>query len=117
MFLAWLPIIGPLIDGLVSIFKAKEDTKVKLDTNDVEVIKARATLIATLKDDVMLRLSRDLILLPTSVWTFLIVWDKIVAKPYPHLIWGVTPIDSGTGIEFLPMAVLAFLFGLSWRGK
>lgn len=111
----WIPIIGPIIDGIVSIFGKFEDTqlgKLKID-GDVAITQVNASrdTLRDFKDDIGVRLARDIILFPTSVWTGLIVWDKIVAIRFPDLVWSVSPLSTETGLAMLPYAVLTFLFG------
>jgi len=109
----WLPIIGPVIDGIVSVVKGFQDTKVKLDTNDLEEVKARMALLAALKDDIGIRLARDIVMFPVALWTALISWDTIVALRFPSLVYHVAPYPPS--LSYLPYAVLAFLFGLQMR--
>lgn len=112
----WLPIVGPIIDGIVSIFNKKADTtvanrQIDADVRKAEITSSTQTLIA-FKDDINIRISRDIIIFPVCVWTGLIVWDKIVAIPFPYLVWGVLPLTEATGLAFLPYAVMTFLFGV-----
>lgn len=112
--LGWIPIIGPIIDGIVSVIKGHQDVVIKKDTNDVEEIKARLQLLAALKDDIGVRLSRDLIMFPVAVWCAIATWDTIVAREHPHLMYVVEKFPPGP-LEYLPLAVLGFLFGLQIR--
>ena len=112
----WLPILGPIIEGVVSIFNKKADTtvanrQIDADVRKSEIASSTQTLIA-FKDDINIRITRDIILFPVSVWTSLIVWDKIVAKKFPDLVWGVLPLTEASGLAFLPYAVMTFLFGI-----
>ena len=58
-----IPFIGPILEFFIKpLFDwlgKKEDTKVKLDSNDVEVINARVQAIIATKDDPGIRLARD----------------------------------------------------------
>ena len=113
--LSWIPVLGPIIQGIVSIFSKvqdKEIVKYKVDgTVDIEAMRASASTIHDLKDDIGVRLSRDLIMFPGSVWCSLYLWDKIVAHHYPTLVWNVASLDGPLAI--LPMALLTFFFGLA----
>ncbi len=111
----WIPIIGPIIDGIVSIWTKSIDSKTLKYQADADVYKTEVsasvqTLIA-FKDDIGVRLTRDIILFPISLWTALIVWDKIIEIKFPDLVWGVRPLTEATGLEFLPYAAMVFLFG------
>lgn len=112
--LAFLPIIGPIIQGIVSIFTKKMDTDVaKLQTTatrDVEEAKVSATIIQATQDDIGLRLMRDLVCFPIVVWSFLVSWDTIVALSYPEWMFHVAGFDK-TSVPYLPYAVITFLLG------
>ncbi len=112
---AWLPIIGPIVEGVVSVIKGHQDVTIKKDTNDVEEIKARISLLAALKDDIGIRIVRDIIMTPVAVWTALISWDTIVALRFPD--WQFHVAAYPEPIAYLPYAVLAFIFGLQVRNK
>ncbi len=111
--LGWIPIIGPIIDGLVSIFTKRIDAdveKYKTDASvDIAKVQAQTNLVLAFKDDIHVRLARDIILFPTCCWTALVIWDKIMDISHPDLVWGVRDFE-GT-LVYLPYAVLAFLFG------
>lgn len=109
----WIPLIGPIIDGIVSIFSKWQDTQLgKYKVNgevDVQAMKASEGIIAATKDDIGVRISRDLMIFPVSVWTSIISWDTIVAIRYPTLMFHVAPYPSS--LEYLPYAVVTFLLG------
>lgn len=111
--LAWLPIVGPIIQGIVSIFTKKMDTDIQKTTitrtNDLEEAKVSAQIIHDTKDDIGLKLMRDLVCFPTVVWAFLIGWDTIVALRYPWLKFNVS--DYPEGVRYIPYAVMVFLLG------
>ena len=121
--LGWIPIIGPIIEGIVSIFNKKMDTDVvKLQTKtaaDVEDAKTAAYIIDSTKDDIGVRIARDIVIFPVSVWAGLIGWDTIVAKRFPDLMFHVERFPQS--VEYLPYAVLAFLLGNiginAWKRK
>jgi hypothetical protein len=128
--LALIPIIGPIIEGLigplvngvVSIFTKVEDTKVETYKTDADVAKteisASTTTLNIFKDDWGVRLARDLILFPTSAHIAIYIWDRTVAISHPNWVVGVLSLDA---IPYLTYAVLAFLFGLGamniWKFK
>lgn len=121
--LSWLPLIGPIIDGLVSAYNKSKDTSVAiLKTNreaDVEEAKVSADIIKTTEDDILLRIIRDLMILPGAVWFFLGGWDTIVAENWPNLRFLVSKFPPQ--LEYYPYAVLVFLLGNiginTWRRK
>lgn len=112
-FLSFLPIIGPIIQGIVSIFTKSMDTKVAvLKTErgtEVEEAKVSAQIIGETQDDIGLRLMRDLLCFPTVAWATLIGWDTIVAFRYPDLMFHVPPYPAS--VAYLPYAVVVFLLG------
>jgi hypothetical protein len=118
----WIPILGPIIDGIVSIFTKFQDTsigKYKVDgTVDVEAIKASTQITEDFKDDVGVRLARDIIMFPVAIWTLIISWDNIVRANWPDLYLEVKAYPPS--VEYLPYAVITFLFGVTamkiWRG-
>jgi hypothetical protein len=111
----WLPIIGPIIEGIVSVFNKRADTKVAINkTNresDVAEAQLSAQIIATTNDNIGVRLSRDLIIFPTAVWCALLIWDTIVAESILRgWMWHVASFEK-TGAPYLPYAVIVFLLG------
>lgn len=115
--LAFLPIIGPIIQGLVSIFTKVMDTKVEVLKTErgTEVAEAQvsAQIIQTTQDDIALRFMRDLMIFPIVVWTSLLCWDTIIAETthVPHeWMWHVASFEN-TGAPYLPYAVIVFLLG------
>jgi len=113
--LAWLPIIGPIIQGIVSIFNKKTDTDVQKTTitrtNDLEEAKVSAQIIQTTNDDIALRFMRDLLIFPIIVWTTLLSWDTIIAESsYKEYMWHLASFEK-TGAPYLPYAVVVFLLG------
>lgn len=113
--LAWLPIIGPIIQGVISIFTKKMDTDVeKLKTTrsaDLEEAKVSSEIIKTTQDDIGLRFMRDLLIFPIIVWTTLLSWDTIIAESsYREYMWHLASFEK-TGAPYLPYAVVVFLLG------
>jgi len=121
--LSWIPILGPIIEGLVNIFNKKMDTdtvkyNAKLDADTADAQTA-ARIIETTKDDIGIRLTRDIVCFPVSIWAALIAWDTIVAIRFPSLMFHVEKFP--TSVEYLPYAVLTFLLGNiginAWKRK
>ncbi len=111
--LSWIPIVGPIIEGIVSIFNKKMDTDVQKLTvtrnNDTEEAKVSAQIIHDTKDDMGLRISRDLICFPVAVWAALMSWDTIVANHWRSLMWDVPNFPES--VQYIPYAVMVFLLG------
>ncbi len=114
---AFLPIIGPIIQGIVSIFTKMQDTRVEILKTErgtqVEEAKVSAQIIQATQDDIGLRFMRDLMIFPIVVWTTLLSWDTIIAES-PHIphewMWHLASFDK-TGAPYLPYAVIVFLLG------
>lgn len=107
--LSWIPLIGPIIQGIVSIFTKVEDTKLGMRTAEVDEAKVSAQIIQTNSTNIGLRIITDMICAPVAVWTMLIGWDTIVAKHWPYLMWHTA--DYPPSVSYLPYAVLMFLLG------
>lgn len=111
--LSWIPILGPVIQGIATIFSKWQDTEAaKLATvssRDVEEAKVSAQIIQTTQDDIGLRLMRDLCIFPVVVWSTLIGWDTIVAMRFPD--WKFSVAAYPESVAYLPYAVIVFLFG------
>lgn len=109
----WLPIIGPVIDGIVSVVKNKNDTRLQSKKIDADVhitdIQEGTKQLALFKDDIVIRFFRDVTIAPWAFWSFLIGWDTIVALRYPHLKFNVAPPPEV--VAYLPGAALTFLLG------
>lgn len=114
---AWLPIIGPIIQGIVDTYKSRNDTKVALSKVEGEKyvtdVRSSDATLALFRYDYGSMITRDLIMFPVGCWTALFVWDKIVDLKYPSLVWGVAPMTEASGLAFLPYAVITFLFGVT----
>lgn len=117
----WIPILGPIVDGVVSIFRSFSDSRIvkyKVDGSvDIAAMEAANEIQIANKDDIGVRLARDLIMFPTALWCSMITWDNIMVYKFPNLVWTVSKYPPG--MEYLPYAVLGFLFGITsmliWR--
>jgi hypothetical protein len=121
--LAWLPIIGPVIQGIVSIFSKAEDTTVALQKNtldtQVEEAKVSAQIIQTTQDDIGLRFMRDLVCFFPVMWSALIGWDTIIGARqsnglpwHPDLIQYMFHVGNyPDSVGYIPYAVMVFLLG------
>lgn len=113
MLLGWIPIIGPIIQGILGIFQNVTDVKLaKIQTEakvTIESMQASNELIRITQDDIGVRLARDLIMFPVALWTAIISWDTIVAIRHPG--WRFLVEKYPPSLEYLPYAVITFLFG------
>jgi hypothetical protein len=110
---SWIPILGPIIDGIVSIVVKLSDTsvaKAKIEgAVTVEALKASVETIKITEDDIGVRLARDVVLWPWAAWIGFIGWDKIVAYHWPFLVMNVSPLP--VNLSYMPLAVMSFLLG------
>lgn len=111
---AILPLIGPLMSSVATWLVSRNELKQSTDTNDIAEIKAR---LESQRKDIRLQLQQDMIVFPVAAWVMLYVWDQIIAKMYPDLVWVVLPLDQYPIMGMLPFAVMAYLFGLPIRDK
>ena len=111
--LTWIPIIGPIIEGLFGWLNKKEDVSLEKykagRTSDLEESKVAANIIDTTKDDIGIRLARDIIIYPVAIWTAIIGWDTTVAIRYPDWMFHVEKYPDS--VAYLPYAVITFLLG------
>lgn len=109
----WLPLIGPILQGLGSIYTSftnKEIAKIQAGTTvTVAETNASVQIIQATMNDICLRILRDLLILFPVVWTALIGWDTIVANHWPSLMWHVAKYPPS--LSYLPYAVMVFLLG------
>ena len=111
--LRWIPLLGPIIQGISSIFTGYFSEKSTIyqagAVRDVEEAKVSAQIIATTQDDIALRIMRDAICLPVTIWALLIGWDTIIVRHWPKWMWHIDPYPNSVG--YMPYVVLVFLFG------
>lgn len=123
MMFGWIPLIGPIVDGIVSIFSKWQDTslgKYKVDGSvDIETIKASTAIVEATKDDIGIRIMRDALLIFPVAQSCLVGWDTIVALHWPQLMFHVAPYPPS--LAYLPFAAATFLLGNiavnAWRRK
>lgn len=117
--LSWIPLLGPILQGLFStgatIYSKFKDTELgKLQTNrtaDLEESKVAAQIIQTTNDSISIRIMRDIVCFPVTVWTALLSWDTIIAESsYKEYMWHLASFEK-TGAPYLPYVVLTFLLG------
>lgn len=120
--LSWIPILGPIIDGLVSVYKQFTNTEIQKvqinSTEDIAFAQTTNQLTQAFVNDIGVRLCRDIIMFPGSVYCGTIIWDRFMDLRHPELVWGVLPLQGA--MEYLPFALLTFFFGsayLYWKRK
>lgn len=111
--LSWLPLLGPILQGLGSIYSSftnKQIAQIQAGTTvTVAETNASVQIIQATANDICLRILRDALILFPVVWTALVGWDTIVAKHWPKLMWHVA--DYPSSLSYLPYAVMVFLLG------
>lgn len=128
--LSVIPIIGPIIQGVVDVFNKKADVDLQktLDANktalgkqtdnnktDVAVLQTRLALALATKDDLGPKLMRDMMMYPVAVWSLLYFYNLTFKGLIPDHVWEVgVPPES---MQYLPYAVVAYLFVTAWKGK
>lgn len=121
-----IPILGPIFQALVDGWSKHEDVTLKkqqdvnktsldkqidLNKTDVAIIQTRANVAIAFKDDLGVKLIRDIVMFPAAVWTGCYFYTLT----FPHGTWIVgTPPDA---MQYIPYAVIAFLFATNYRGK
>ncbi len=125
--LSLLPGIGDVAKGVTDYLNKKQDTaleKYKVDgvvnteamRQDTEVIKARADLAKATAGDPVNRWGRRLFVYPTGVWYTVILYDSTFRALLPD--WATwRPLAIPSNLDYIPYAIIAYLFVTAWRGK
>lgn len=121
--LGFIPLLGPIIQGISSIFSSffnKEIAVVQAGAQ-VAISETQATtqIIHDTQDDILLRILRDAAILPVVAWTALIGWDTIIGarqsngQLWHHWAsdWMFHVGDYPQSVGYIPYAALVFLFG------
>jgi hypothetical protein len=124
--LSVIPIVGPIVQGVIDLFKQRADVDLQktLDANktalgkqtdanktDVAVLQTRLALALATKDDLGVKLMRDLIMYPVAVWNLMYFYHLT----FPNYSLAVnTPPES---MQYIPYAIIAYLFVTAYRGK
>lgn len=121
--LSFLPIIGPLIQGISGIFTSFFNAKVQIKQAEVSQTiaetQASTAIIQATQDSIGLRLMRDIVCFPVVVWSALIGWDTIIgARQSNGLPWHPDWIgymfhvgNYPPSVSYIPYAVMVFLLG------
>jgi len=122
--LSWIPLLGPILQGLFNIvgtvYSKFKDTQLGMRVQDVEEEKVAQQIVQTNSAYIGYRILTEAVCAPVCIWTMLVTWDTIVALRYPELMWHVASFEQ-TSVPYLPYAVLMFLLGSiginSWNRK
>jgi hypothetical protein len=115
MMFGWIPLLGPIIQGISSIFSGFFNKEIAVVQAGAQVTiaetQASAQIIQATADDIGLRIMRDAMCLPIVVWVMLVSWDTIIAEnSWKVYMWHVAGFDK-TSVPYLPYAVITFLLG------
>lgn len=116
LILGWIPILGPIVQGITGIFGKFMDSKVAINaadaTRDVEEAKVSAQIIQTTNDDICLRLLRDIYCTPACIHLLLVSWDTIIAET-THIShkWMWHTATYPASYAWYPTTVAVFLLG------
>ena len=89
--LSWLPLLGPIIQGLSSIFTSFSDVNIEKIKQVEGETTASVQIIHDTNDSVSLRIMRDLVCFPVVVWAGIIGWDTIVIGWWPEAFLRIVP--------------------------
>lgn len=113
MLFSWIPLLGPIFQGVSSIIGNFTNlSAVKLQTaaqTTIAETNASVQIIQATHDDILLRIIRDLMILPGAAWFAIGGWDTIIAKHWPWLKFNVAEFPPQ--LQYYPYAVLVFLLG------
>ena len=112
---AFIPVIGPIIDGIFSIFRGRQNVDIEKIKAGVADNQTAASVTIAYKDDLGLKVIRDIVLIGPAAWTVLISWDTIMAIRFPDLMFHVAKYPPS--LEFLPYAAMTFLLGYAWINR
>jgi hypothetical protein len=107
-------IISPITATITAIATKKADTKVEEGKQDVAVIQSRNALLGAIHRDPAVATGFYLFILPSGLHFSSVVLFCLVK---PWVPWWKVVLAIPDHMQYIPYAVVAFLFGLSWRGK
>jgi hypothetical protein len=122
--LSLIPFVGKAIDAWSAHDQKKQDTvlekykvdgtiNVELMRQDTEVIRARAELAASMKDDPVVRWGHRLFVYSTGLWYGCIIGYCIVHPYFPSTIKPVLALPEH--LNYIPYAIIAYLFVTAWK--
>lgn len=111
IILGWLPVIGPIINGISSVFSKTQDVKISEIQAKTAETQASVQIIEATKDDIGIRIARDIVIWPVCIWTALLTYDTIIAESsFKDWMFHLASFEN-TSAPYLPYAVLMFLLG------
>lgn len=121
---AILSVVSGIVGPIAGIFNKKMDTdlekyKVNGEVNieamkeDTNIIQARAGLAAAMKDDLVNKWGRRLLIYPTGIWYSFIVYYCVMHNLRPDWTWVILALPGN--LEYLPHAVVAYLLITAWK--
>lgn len=113
--LAFIPILGPIVQGVTSVWSKYIDRDLAKIKDDSERIKLQHELTMSSTSKANADLQRDLLCFPVIIWTNMVIWDSIVVKNWKHLM--INPVELPYPVSLLPIAVLCYLFGNAWLNR
>ena len=106
--LGWIPILGPIIQGLTSIYSKFKDNQLGMRQAEVSEEQVSADIIAH-TDSIGLRLARDLYCAPAIIHLWMTSWDCYIAKT--HKSWMLHPVEYPPSYSWYTYTVAVFLVG------
>lgn len=107
-------IVSPITGMVTAIFTKKEDTKVEEGRQDVSVIQSRNALLGSIHRDPAIATGFYLFIVPSGLHYSSVVLYCLVK---PWVAWWPVVLAIPGNMQYIPYAVVAFLFGLAWRGR
>lgn len=115
-FLGFIPVLGPLLQGILGLIGTVLSDKVQvaqIEANTtVSGMQYSNQLTMAFAHDIPVRMCRDLIMFPGSIYCGTIIWDRFMSLRHPELVWGVLPLTGA--LQYLPYALLTFFFGAAF---
>lgn len=114
--LGWIPVLGPIIQGLFGFAGKFLDTKVAItqsnNSRDVSEAQVSAQIISVTNDDICLRLLRDIYCTPACIHLMLVSWDTIIAQTtWVNHSWMWHTATYPASYAWYPTTVAVFLLG------
>lgn len=107
-------VISPITGMVTAIFNKKTDAKTEEGKQDVQVIESRNRLMETIHGDPAVATGFYLFIVPSGLHYASVVVYCLVK---PWVPWWQVVLAIPGNMQYIPYAVVAFLFGLAWRGK
>jgi hypothetical protein len=113
--LGFIPILGPLIQGVSSIFSSVYSEKAVAVKADADVTiagwKSANDLTIAFQNNTAVNIARDIVMYPGALWCGLYIWGRTWDIYAPWLVIPVKTLDGP--MAYLPFALLTFFFGMA----